>query len=65
MVSDLLDSGDIFLGFSFDCLGLVNLFKRHLTFPQFLGSNSPFILESYVNHLRARLDANLLAVVKQ
>lgn len=36
MVSDLLDSGDIFLGFSFDCLGLVNLFKRHLTLPQFL-----------------------------
>ena len=45
-----LGSGDVFLWFSFHHLDLINLFKRHLVFPQFLDNNSLFFLESYVNH---------------
>lgn len=61
----VLDSGDIFLWFSFHHFGSVNLFKRHLVFPQSLDNNSLFFLESYINHSRAHLGANLLAMVKQ
>lgn len=49
----VLDSGDIFLWFSFHHFGSVNLFERHLVFPQSLGNNSLFFLESYVHHSRA------------
>lgn len=45
MGSNFLGSGDIFLGFIFLGLGLVNLFKRHPIFPQFWDNNSLFIPE--------------------
>lgn len=52
MVSDFLSSGDIVLRFSFDCLGLVNLFKNTHYFPS-SGTIIPFSFWNIcINHLR-------------
>ena len=45
MVSDFLGSGHILGGFRFNCLSLVNLFKKEPVFPQFWDNNYLFIVE--------------------